>query len=55
MNYKTKQFYIDLARSHNDAIHGIQTRSSVSAEVVQKRIEHQKRREIREYEKSWVI
>ena len=55
MNYKTKQVYIDLARSHNDAIHGIPTRSNVSAEVVQKRIEHQKRREIREYEKLFEI
>lgn len=55
MSYKTKQFYIELARSHNDAIHGIPTRSNVSAEVVQKRIEHQKQRELREYEKLWEI
>lgn len=55
MNYKTKQFYINLARAHNDAIHGIPTRSNVSAEVVRKRIEHQKRRELREYDKMWEI
>lgn len=55
MNYKARKSLISRVRSYNDANHNVPTRSNVSAEVVRKRIEHQMRRELREYEKMWEI